>query len=87
MFLGSTLARLLGSSTMLTGTLSGGDGDDDDDDDYGDVDDVYNLFWCLRSRLSKPNDLPVSVDERRQARFEKGLHVWGRFWLRIFLGR
>ena len=39
MFLGSTLARLLGSSTMLTGTLSGGDGDDEDD--YGDVDDVY----------------------------------------------
>ena len=75
MFLGSTLARLLGSSTMLTGTLSGGDDDDRD------VADVYNLFWCLRSRLSKPNDLPVSVDERRQARFEKGLHVWGRFWL------
>ena len=85
MLLGSTLARLLGSSTMLTGTLSGGDGDDDDDD--RDVAGVYNLFWCLRSRLSKPNDLPVSVDERRQARFEKGLHVWGRFWLGIFLGR
>ena len=79
MLLGSTLARLLGSSTMLTGTLSGGDDLD--------VADVYNLFWCLRSRLSKPNDLPVSVDERRQARFEKGLHVWGRFWLGIFVGR
>ena len=75
MLLGSTLANLLlvlGSSRMRPGALTNISSTES-----------LNLSWSwpsmLKSWLSMLKDRPVTADERRQARLEKGLHVWGIF--------
>ena len=53
----------LGSSTMWPGPLTNMSSTES-----------LNLSWP-----SKLKDRPVTAEERRQARLEKGLHVWGIF--------
>ena len=61
MLLGSTIARLgLGYSSMWPGPLTN-------------MSSTESLNLCWPSKLK---DRPVTAEERRQARLEKGLHVW-----------